>query len=247
MNSALPESIFDVKSRLLVWGMKKKPGNSTVLQPRYFEIKRTRETFLLSWYKDDRSKKSQKASLDLRSVIAVYRPSREYRESGGDLSIDIVFPHKTYTLLPKAGDPQSNRFIKLLSSLKPLKMQGWMMLARKPSPSVDIREWEERHVRLNGSYLTLHKDDKESTKPLSSPIDLCSCRILRPSRMGPCSRNDPSSIDIVQITGHRADGAIRGKAALTLRQTYVSLSLDCIYIFYYSQMMNTQQQVLSGQ
>jgi hypothetical protein len=220
MNSALPESIFDVKSRLLVWAMKKKPGNSSVLQPRYFELKRTRETFLLSWYKDDKSKKSQKAAMDLRQVTAVYRPSREYRESGGDLSLDIVFPHKTYTILPKPGDPQSIRFIKLLSSLKPLKMEGWMMLTRKPSPSTDIREWEERHVRLNGSFLTYHKDADEKTKALSSPIDLCTCRILRPSRMGPCPRNDPSSIDIVQITGHRSDGAIRGKAALTLRQTY---------------------------
>lgn len=38
--------------------------------------------------------------------------------------------------------------------------------------------------------------------------------------MIPCAKHDPTSIDVVQITGHRADGAIRGKAVLTLRQSF---------------------------
>lgn len=42
--------------------------------------------------------------------------------------------------------------------------------------------------------------------------------------MGPCAKNDPTSIDIVKITGTRQDGAVRGKAALTLRQTFISCS-----------------------
>lgn len=243
---SLPADLFDIKSRFLVWAMKKKPKGSKVLQPRYFELKRERHTVTLGWYKDDRSKKMQKEPRDLRQVVSLSIPSRSL-EGGGDLSVDLDFPDKTYTIVPKAGDPASIRFVQMLQSLKPIVSEGWLLLCRKPTPGYPIETWEERHVRLNGSYITLHKTDKVGAKALQAPVDLCNCRILKGSRMDPCAKDDPTSIDIVKITGVRQDGAVRGKAVLTIRQTMVPTSrVIAEAILRFSKMLTERPSTLSS-